>query len=106
MTYSPEWPTPTTGTERQDGFSSTDDCSRDRPFTHLTASHRLVTAGVPGHRFRCRRSSGICPARMLVAAGGTRAVCAVPGFPDPAGAGHRRKELPRAVPALFASGAV
>src|SRR6476620_2418853 len=105
MTFRPEWPTPTTGTERQDGFSSTDDCSRNRPFTHFTASHRLVTAGVSGDRFCCRRSSGIYPARMLVAAGGTRPVCAVPGFPDPAGTGRRREELPRVVPALFASGA-
>src|SRR5215208_8220512 len=106
MTSRPDWPTPTAGIERQDGFSSTDDCSRDCPFAHLLACHRLVAAGVSGDRFRCRRSPRIDPTRMLVAPGCARPVCRVPGFLDPAGPGGCREELSRVVPAVSASGAV
>src|SRR3954462_396629 len=106
MTFRPEWPTPTAGIKRLDGSSSTDDCSRDSPFAHLTASRRLVAAGVPGNRFRCRRYSRLHPTRVLVAADGARPFRAVPGFLDPARTRCHREELPRAVPALFASGAL
>src|SRR3954451_12720278 len=106
MTSRTEWPTPTAGIERLDGSSSTDDCSRDCPFAHLTASHRLVAAGVPRNRFRCRGGSCLHPARLLVAPGGPRIVRAFPGFPKPSGTGCRREELPRVVPAVSASGAL